>query len=140
VLIGHPVRGQFKLVDTTKLAQTARDAYRFELTVPAGQAAKETVTEERDVGSAVQLTNSPHKQIRVVGYYCVEPSAVSRIVMAVGRATRAGETHGERQQTESLDYLATPLSGAALGRDDRRRFLFSFCARQPPRDCSHPTC
>jgi hypothetical protein len=31
VLIEHPVRPEFKLVDTTNLVQTARDAYRFEL-------------------------------------------------------------------------------------------------------------
>ena len=59
VLIEHPVRPEFKLVDTTNLVQTARDAYRFELKVPAGQTAKLTVTEESDVGSAVLLTNSP---------------------------------------------------------------------------------
>jgi hypothetical protein len=65
VLIEHPVRDQFKLVDTAKPAETARDAYRFELKVPAGQSAKQTVTEERDVGSAVQLTNSPDEQVRI---------------------------------------------------------------------------
>jgi hypothetical protein len=59
ILIGHPVRDQFQLAGITKLVQTARDAYRFELKVPAGQTAKLTVTEESDVGSAVLLTNSP---------------------------------------------------------------------------------
>jgi septal ring factor EnvC (AmiA/AmiB activator) len=33
--------------------------------VPAGQTAKETVTEEHDIGSAVQLTNSPDEQVRI---------------------------------------------------------------------------
>jgi hypothetical protein len=37
VLIGHPVRDQFQLVDTTMLVQTARNAYRFEPKVPAGR-------------------------------------------------------------------------------------------------------
>jgi hypothetical protein len=64
-LIGHPVKDQFQLVDPTMLVQTARNAYRFELKVPAGQTAKETVTEERDAGSAVPLTDSPDEQIRV---------------------------------------------------------------------------
>src|SRR5262249_28076987 len=62
VLIGHPVKDQFQLVGTTMLVQTARDAYRFEVKVPAGKAAKQAATqaatEERDVGSAVLLTNS----------------------------------------------------------------------------------
>jgi hypothetical protein len=65
VLIEHPVRPGFRLVDTAKPAETARNVYRFELKVPAGQTAKETVTEERNVGSAVQLTNSPDEQIRL---------------------------------------------------------------------------
>jgi hypothetical protein len=46
VLSGHPVKDQFQLVGTTKLVQAARDAYRFEPKVPAGKAAKQTVTEE----------------------------------------------------------------------------------------------
>jgi hypothetical protein len=59
VLIEHPVRDQFKLAGITMLAATARNAYRFEAQVPAGKTATQAVTEERNVGSAVQLTNSP---------------------------------------------------------------------------------
>jgi hypothetical protein len=33
--------------------------------VPVGKTATQAVTEERDVGSAVQLTNSPDEQVRV---------------------------------------------------------------------------
>jgi hypothetical protein len=51
VLIEHPVRDQFQLADTAKLAQTARGAYRFEVKVPAGKAATLAVTEERDLTS-----------------------------------------------------------------------------------------
>jgi hypothetical protein len=65
VLIEHPVRPEFKLASKEKPAETARDVYRFELKVPAGKAATQTVTEERNVGSAVQLTNSPDEQIRI---------------------------------------------------------------------------
>ena len=65
VLIEHPVRPGFRLVSKDRPAETARDVYRFELKVPAGQTAKETVTEEHDISSAVQLTNSPDEQIRV---------------------------------------------------------------------------
>ena len=51
LLVEHPVRDQFKLVDSAKPAETARDVYRFQLKVPAGQAATLAVTEEHDVGS-----------------------------------------------------------------------------------------
>jgi hypothetical protein len=65
VLIEHPVRAGFQLVSKDKPAETARDVYRFELKVPAGKTAKETVTEERDLTSTALLTNSPGEQIRV---------------------------------------------------------------------------
>jgi hypothetical protein len=65
VLIEHPVRSGFQLVDTAKPAETASDVYRFELKVPAGKSAAQTVTEERDIGSALMLTNSPDEQVRI---------------------------------------------------------------------------
>ena len=58
-LIEHPVRDQFQLAGTATPAATARDAYRFEVQVPAGKTVTLAVTGERDVGSAVLLTNSP---------------------------------------------------------------------------------
>jgi hypothetical protein len=51
VLIEYPVKDQFQLVDTTMLVQTARNAYRFDLKVPAGKTATLAVTEERDLTS-----------------------------------------------------------------------------------------
>jgi septal ring factor EnvC (AmiA/AmiB activator) len=65
VLIEHPVRSEFKLVSKDKPPETARDVYRFEVKVPAGKSATQAVTEERDVGSAVLLTNSPDEQVRI---------------------------------------------------------------------------
>jgi hypothetical protein len=59
VLIEHRVRPGFQLVSKEKPAETARDVYRFELKVPAGKAATQTVTEERDLTSTALLTNSP---------------------------------------------------------------------------------
>jgi hypothetical protein len=83
VLIEFPVRDQFQPAGTTKLAQTARDVYRFELKVPAGQTAKETVTEEHDVGSAVQLTNSPDEQVRV---FLQSPAVSEKVKEGLKRA------------------------------------------------------
>ena len=58
LLIEHPVRPGFTLVDTTKPAQTARDVYRFELPVPAGKSKSLAVTEEQISQQAIQLSNS----------------------------------------------------------------------------------
>jgi hypothetical protein len=65
VLIEHPVRPGFQLVSKDRPAETARDVYRFELRVPAGKAATQTVTEERDLTSTALLTNSPDEQVRI---------------------------------------------------------------------------
>jgi hypothetical protein len=65
VLIEHPVRPEFKLVDTAQPAETAADVYRFPLKVAPGKTETQTVTEERVIGSAIQLTNLDDQNLRV---------------------------------------------------------------------------
>ncbi len=64
VLIEHPVRNDFHLVETDKPSETASDFYRFEVKVPAGKTETQKITEERVIGSQVQLSNSNDDQIR----------------------------------------------------------------------------
>jgi len=64
VLIEHPVRNDFKLVETDKPAETARDVYRFQLKVPAGKTGTQTVTEEKVINSSVVLTSTNDETIR----------------------------------------------------------------------------
>jgi hypothetical protein len=64
LLIEHPVRHDFKLVETPNPAETARDVYRFELKVPAGANKALTVTEEKEVASSVTLASSNDDQLR----------------------------------------------------------------------------
>jgi hypothetical protein len=64
VLVEHPVRNDFKLVDTDKPAETASDFYRFQLKVAPGKTETTTVTEERVVNNQVAITNSGDDQIR----------------------------------------------------------------------------
>jgi hypothetical protein len=66
VLIEHPVRNEFKLVDTDKPAETASDFYRFKVKVGPGQTETQSVTEERDVASSIQLTNLDDQNIRII--------------------------------------------------------------------------
>jgi hypothetical protein len=66
VLVEHPVRNEFKLVDEkVKPAETASDVYRFEIKVPAGKTETHVVTEERVIREEVQLTNFDDNQIRI---------------------------------------------------------------------------
>ncbi len=65
VLVEHPVRNDFTLMDTDKPSETASDFYRFQVKVPAGKTDKQVVTEERIINSSVQLTNLDDNNIRV---------------------------------------------------------------------------
>src|SRR5262245_62142854 len=65
VVLEHPYRQQFTLVTPEKYAERARDVYRFEIKVPAGQTAKQEVIEERDVVQTVSISNTDDNQIRI---------------------------------------------------------------------------
>jgi len=64
VLVEHPVRNDFKLVDTEKPSETASDFYRFQLKIAPGKTETTTVTEERVLNNQVAITNSGDDQIR----------------------------------------------------------------------------
>ena len=49
VLIEHPFRPDFKLTSGDKPVETASDVYRFQVKVPKGKTAKQTVAEERTI-------------------------------------------------------------------------------------------
>jgi hypothetical protein len=64
VLIEHPVRNEFKLVNTAKPAETASDFYRFEVKVASGKTETLTVTEERVFNVQTELVNIGDERIR----------------------------------------------------------------------------
>jgi hypothetical protein len=64
LLIEHPFRPTFHLTSKDKPAERTRDVYRFEVQVPAGKTASETVTEETDVVTQLVLTNANDDSIR----------------------------------------------------------------------------
>jgi hypothetical protein len=64
VLLEHPVRKDFTLVGDDKPVETADDVYRFQLKVAPGKTETRTVTEEKEVSEAVQLTSSNDDQLR----------------------------------------------------------------------------
>ena len=61
LIIEHPVRPGYSLIDTAKPAETARNVYRFELKLPAGGSLEFPVTEEHvyDQQTAVSSLNPP---------------------------------------------------------------------------------
>jgi hypothetical protein len=65
LLIEHPVRHDFKLVDC-KPQETADDVYRFELKLPSGATKTLTVKEERLIDSVVSIASQSDEQIRLL--------------------------------------------------------------------------
>jgi hypothetical protein len=106
VLIEHPVRHDFKLVDSVKPAETARDVYRFQVKVPAGKTVTETVTEERQFGTTVQLSNSNDEQVR---WFISQPVASPKVKEGLRRALQLrGElTKTQREIAEQQRQLNT---------------------------------
>jgi hypothetical protein len=70
VLVEHPVRNDFRLLDGVKPQETASDFYRFEVKVPSGKIETLAVTEERTFGETVQLSNLNDDQVR---YFLSQP-------------------------------------------------------------------
>ncbi len=66
VMIEHPVRNEFKLVEEkVKPTEVASDVYRFEIKVPAGKTDTQVITEERIINQALQVSNIDDNQIRI---------------------------------------------------------------------------
>ena len=63
MLVEHPVRNDFKLIDTSKPIETASDFYRFQVKVASGKTETQTVTEEHD-GPGMAVSNSNDDTIR----------------------------------------------------------------------------
>jgi hypothetical protein len=96
VLIEHPVRNDYHLVDTDKPVETARDFYRFEVKVPAGKTVSKSVTEERDVHQSILLTNIDDNQLR---YYISQSVASEALKNALAKAMALrGELSRTQQQ------------------------------------------
>ncbi len=94
VLIEHPVRNDFHLVDTDKPAETAADFYRFEVKIPACKDCKLVVTEERVLATNVALGNLDDDTIRV---FMSSPVASPRVKAALEQALKL---RGEAAKTQ----------------------------------------
>jgi hypothetical protein len=115
LLIEHPNRPEFTLTSKDKPKETARDVLRFELKVPAGKTASETVTEERDIQTQVILSNSDSSQIQFALQSTVVGDAVKKAL------TKAMELKGKRDLTAQDLNLAQQQLGDIERDQDRLR-------------------
>jgi hypothetical protein len=83
VLIEHPFRADFTLVSKDKPAERARDVYRFEVKLAAGQSASQEIIEEKDVNTSIALTNSDDNFMR---FFISQPVVSEKVKQALGQA------------------------------------------------------
>lgn len=113
VLVEHPVRHEFHLVDTDKPAETARDVYRFEVKVAAGKTKTQTVTEERTLLQVMRLTDTGDDQIR---YFLSQPVASEALKQALTKALAL-----RREQSKTQQEIAAKQQQLRAITDDQAR-------------------
>lgn len=100
LLIEHPYRQEFHLVNDLKPAERTRSLYRFEVKVPAGKDAKQEIVEERDLLQNVSLTNSEEQQIR---FFLQQPVLSDAVRKALEQAvTLRGKLAGVQRDLQQV--------------------------------------
>jgi hypothetical protein len=106
LLIEHPVRHEFKLVDC-KPAETAADVYRFELKVPAGGTKALAVHEEQTVAASVAISSQADEQVRLfLGQKALSEKVKQGLLRALElRAALAKTAREVAEQRGKLDAI-----------------------------------
>jgi hypothetical protein len=101
VLVEHPFRADWQLMEPAKPAERARDVYRFEVAVEPAKGAKLLVAEERQLEESVMLASMSDEQVAIY----LRSSAVSAAVKEaleklVGMKAELAETTRQRTAQE----------------------------------------
>jgi hypothetical protein len=101
VLVEHANRTDFKLMSKDKPWETAADVHRFKVTAPAGKTTEYTVSEEKDFGSTVAITNADDNNIRIFINEKVTSEPVKKALeQAMTLRGKMAATQRELQQQE----------------------------------------
>jgi hypothetical protein len=101
LLIEHPYRPEFHLVNDLKPAERTRSLYRFEVKLPSGKDATQEVIEERDLVQMVTLTNSDEQQIR---FFLQQPVLSDAVRQALEQTiSLRGKLAGVQRELEQVN-------------------------------------
>jgi hypothetical protein len=101
VLIEHPYRADWKLVQPDKPTERTRDMYRFEVTVKPGETVKEEVVEENTRLDQIALTNSADEAVRFfLRAKIASPKVKAALQEALALKAKFAETFHEIEQEE----------------------------------------
>ena len=65
MVVEHPVRNEWRLVEPAKPSEQSRDVYRFEMKVPAGKSVEQQVVEEQMRRTQLALATTDDRVVRV---------------------------------------------------------------------------
>jgi hypothetical protein len=102
VLIEHPYRADWHLVEPEKAAERTRDVYRFELKAKPGETRKQEVVEESTRVTQLALTNSTDEAVRVfLRAKVTSPKVKAALEEALKRKAKLAETRHEIQEEQN---------------------------------------
>ena len=107
-MVEHPHRTDLKLTMEDKPWETASDFHRFKVTAAAGKTTKYVISEERDFGSSVAITNNDDQNIRIVLNQPVTSAKVKKALEeALALRGKLSATQREMQQIDRELLLIT---------------------------------
>ncbi len=102
LIIEHPLRQNYTLVDTAKPFETARDVYRFEVKVPASGDVSFPVTEENVYDQQTQVSNmNPDSLLVYVRNQSISAAARTQLQQIADLKTRIVATDAEHKRVDS---------------------------------------
>ena len=90
VLLEHANRTDFKLTSKDTPWETAADVHRFKVTAPAGKTSTYTVSEEKDFGSQVVITNNDDQGTLQLVKKVINDNGGTKTVTDFGLSSSAG--------------------------------------------------
>jgi hypothetical protein len=101
VLIEHPFRSDWKLIEPNSKPERTRDVYRFPLLLAANQSAKLVVREEKQFDERIELINSPDDTILLfVRSQKISPKVESALQKVLSLREKVSLTTAERARKE----------------------------------------
>ena len=101
VIIEHPLRADWRLVEPGESSERTRDLYRFKVPVDAGGGAQLSVREEKQIQQIVRLTDSGSD---VIGFYIqakqVSPRVKEALQKVIALRDRLDQTTAHRGRLE----------------------------------------
>jgi hypothetical protein len=97
LIVEHPVRAGFNLIDTEKPIETARDVYRFEIKLPANGSLEFPVTEEHvyDTQTSVSSLN-PDGLLTYIRNKSISDAARRQLQQIAGVKTKIADADAEK--------------------------------------------